>query len=125
MKKIIRTNQAPQPVGIYSQAVLASGFLFVSGQIAINPSTGKVETKDIKEQTKQIMENIRHILKQANMDFSNIVKATIFLTEMSNFSLVNEIYGSYFTSDFPAREIAQVCKLPLGVDIEISVIACQ
>ncbi|MDD5569770.1 MAG: RidA family protein [Bacteroidales bacterium] len=125
MKKIIRTNQAPQPIGPYSQAVLAGSFLFVSGQVAINPSTGKVEAKDIKEQTRQIMENVGAILKQANMNLSDIIKTSIFLTEMGNFPQVNEVYGSFFTSDFPARETVQVCKLPLGVDVEISVVAYQ
>lgn len=125
MKNIIMTNDAPKPIGPYSQAVLANNLLFVSGQIPLNPATGKVDSTDIKIQTKQVMENIKAILTASNMNFTNIIKTSIFITDMNNFSQVNEVYGSYFTSDFPARECVQVCKLPLGVDVEISVIATK
>ncbi len=123
MKKIINTNNAPAPIGPYSQAVAANGFLFVSGQIPSDPATGEIVSGDIKAEAKQVMENIKAILTEAGLNFSNIVKTSIFLTDMGNFAQVNEVYGTYFTDQFPARETVQVAALPKNVNVEISVIA--
>jgi len=123
MKKIINTNNAPAPIGPYSQAVAANGFLFVSGQIPSNPATGEIVSGDIKVEAKQVMENIKAILTEAGLNFSNIIKTSIFLTDMGNFAQVNEVYGTYFTDQFPARETVQVAALPKSVNVEISVIA--
>jgi len=123
MKKIINTNNAPAPIGPYSQAVAANGFLFVSGQIPSDPATGEIVSGDIKAEAKQVMENIKAILTEAGLSFSNIVKTSIFLTDMGNFAHVNEVYGTYFTDQFPARETVQVAALPKNVNVEISVIA--
>ncbi|MDR3678927.1 MAG: RidA family protein [Flavipsychrobacter sp.] len=123
MKKIIRTNNAPAPIGPYNQAVMAGNFLFVSGQIAIDPATGNLITGDIQVETRLVMENISAILSEAGLGFSNIVKTTIFLMDMGQFAQVNEIYGTYFATDAPARETVQVSGLPKGVNVEISVIA--
>ena len=125
MKKIINTNNAPAPIGPYSQAIVAGNLLFVSGQIPINPATGELVKDDIKTETKQVMENIKAILTEAGADFSNIVKTSIFLTDMQNFAHVNEVYGNYFTDQFPARETVQVSGLPKGVNVEISVTAIK
>jgi 2-iminobutanoate/2-iminopropanoate deaminase len=125
MKEIIYTKDAPQPIGPYSQAVKINKKLFVSGQIAIDPSTGNLKLDNVHEETTQIMKNIGAILIAAGMDYTNIVKTTIFLTNMNNFSSVNEVYGSFFKSDFPARETVQVARLPKDVNIEISVIASE
>ena len=123
MKKVINTKNAPAPIGPYSQAVSANGFLFVSGQIPSNPVTGEIVSGDIKAEAKQVMENIKAILIEAGLNFSNIVKTSIFLTDMGNFGQVNEVYGTYFTDQFPARETVQVAALPKNVNVEISVIA--
>jgi 2-iminobutanoate/2-iminopropanoate deaminase len=123
MKKIINTPNAPSPIGPYSQAVMNGNTLFVSGQIAINPSTGELDLSNIENETHQVMKNISAILTEAGMDFSNIVKTGIFLKDMNQFADVNTIYGSYFTSDFPARETVQVARLPKDVNVEISVVA--
>ena len=123
MKKIISTKNAPSPIGPYSQAVLVNGTLYVSGQIAINPTNGLFVLDNIIEETKRVMDNIKAILTEAGMDFSNVVKTGIFLSDMNNFAKVNEIYGSYFTKDFPARETVQVSRLPKDVNVEISVLA--
>ncbi|MBS1521288.1 MAG: RidA family protein [Bacteroidetes bacterium] len=123
MKKVINTNNAPAPIGPYSQAVAANGFLFVSGQIPSNPTTGEIVSGDIKAEAKQVMENIKAILTEAGLNFSNIVKTSIFMTDMGNFAQVNEVYGTYFTDQFPARETVQVAALPKNVNVEISVIA--
>jgi 2-iminobutanoate/2-iminopropanoate deaminase len=125
MKKIINTSNAPAPIGPYSQAVIVNGMLFASGQIAIDPASGNLVTGDIKSETKQVMENIHSILSAAGLDFSNIVKTSIFLSDMNNFGQVNEVYGGYFRDDFPARETVQVSRLPKDVNVEISVIAVQ
>lgn len=125
MKKIIKTKNAPNPIGPYSQAVLKGNMLFVSGQIAINPATGDLMTADIKTEAKQVMENLKGILTEAGLDFSHVCKSTIFMKDLNDFAVVNEIYGSYFTNDFPARETVQVSKLPLNVNVEISVIAVK
>ena len=123
MKKVINTIKAPKALGPYSQAVLLNGMLFVSGQIPINPSNGELLTGDVQDQSTQVMENLLAILQEAGMDFSHVVKATIFLSDMNNFDKVNTIYGSYFTENPPARECVQVARLPKNVDVEISVIA--
>lgn len=125
MKKIITSKNAPNPIGPYSQAVLKGNMLFVSGQIAINPATGNLMTDNIKDEAKQVMENLKGILTEAGFDFNHICKSTIFMKDLNDFASVNEIYGSYFTSDYPARETVQVSKLPLNVNVEISVIAVK
>ena len=125
MKKIITSKNAPAPIGPYSQAVMAGNMLFVSGQIAINPSSGELLVGDIKTETKQVMENLKGVLTEAALDFSAIIKTTIFLKSMDDFAVVNEVYGSYFTADFPARETVEVSKLPKNVNVEISVIAMK
>jgi len=123
MKKIHRTDNAPAPVGPYSQAVEAGGFLFCSGQIAIDPKTDKVLTGPVPEQTKQVMENIKAVLENAGLGFPSVVKTTIFLTNMSDFAAVNEIYGAYFKENPPARSTIAVAALPKGVQVEVEVIA--
>lgn len=123
MKKIIHTTQAPAPIGPYSQAVQAGGFLFVSGQIPINPASGELILDNIEQETHQVMANIKAILEVAGLDFANIVKTSIFLKNMDDFAKVNAVYGEYFTADFPARETVQVSRLPKDVNVEISVIA--
>ncbi|HWW43355.1 MULTISPECIES: RidA family protein [Pedobacter] len=123
MKQIIQTNDAPAPIGPYSQAVLANGFLYVSGQIAINPATGELNQSSLAEETQQVMRNLHAVLLEAGFGFEHILKTTIFLSDMSLFNEVNEIYGSYFLKDFPARETVAVKGLPKGVNVEISVVA--
>jgi len=124
-KKIINTIAAPAPIGPYNQAVMSGKLLFVSGQIAINPISGNLNLSDIESETKQVMQNIEAILIAADMNFSNVLKSTIFLKDMNNFALINQVYGSYFTSDFPARETVEVSRLPKDVNVEISVIAAS
>ncbi|MBS1778988.1 MAG: RidA family protein [Bacteroidetes bacterium] len=124
-KKIIRTDKAPAPIGPYNQAVQFGNMLFVSGQIAIDPATGELYTGDIQTETKLVMENLKAILSEAGMDFSNVLKSTIFLMDMGQFAQVNEVYGSYFTENPPARETVQVAGLPKGVKVEISVVAAK
>ena len=122
-KEIIQTSKVPAPIGPYSQAVIANGFLFASGQIAFNPTTGELVLSDIQAETRQVMENIKAILEEAKLSFANVVKTTIFLSDMQLFAQVNEVYGSYFTSNFPARETVAVKTLPRNVNIEISITA--
>lgn len=124
-KKIITSKGAPAPIGPYSHGVLAGNTLYVSGQVAKKADTGELVLGDIKSETQQVMENIKSILNEAGMDFSNIVKTTIFLIDLDNFAPVNEVYGSFFTGDYPARETVQVSRLPLNVNVEISVIAVK
>ncbi len=124
-KKIIYTNEAPEPIGPYSQAVQAGSFLFISGQVAINPATGNVDVKGINEETFQVMKNLTAILHEAQMDFNNVIKTTIFLSDMSHFATVNEIYAGFFTGDYPARETVAVKGLPKNVNVEISMIASR
>ena len=131
-KTIINTGSAPAPIGPYNQAVLSDNpekpgqaMLFVSGQICIDPSTGNLKNKDIQEETHQVMHNLRAILHEAGMDFGNVVKTTIFIIDMHQFSAVNEVYGKYFERDFPARETVQVSALPKFVNVEISMIAVK
>ena len=125
MKKIIETSGAPAPIGPYSQAVEAGNLLFISGQIPIDPATNELVSGSVEEETKQVMNNLEAILTKAGYSFSDIVKSTIFLSDMSYFAKVNEIYGSYFKSDFPARETVAVAGLPKNVNVEISVIASK
>lgn len=122
-KKVIRTDNAPAPIGPYNQAIQYGDMLFVSGQIAINPATGELVQDDIQTETKMVMENLKAVLAEAGMDFSNVLKSTIFLMDMGQFAQVNEVYGSYFTANPPARETVQVAGLPKGVNVEISVVA--
>lgn len=124
-KKIITSNQAPAPIGPYNQAIQAANMLFISGQICINPATGELQNKDIQQETHQVMHNLRAILQEAGMDFQDVVKTTIFLTDMHQFGEINSIYGKYFESDFPARETVQVSALPKFVNVEISMIATR
>ncbi len=123
-KKIIITEDAPAPIGPYNQAVQAGNFLFISGQIALIPGTSDVNNPDIETETTQVMKNLDAILSASSADFSHVVKTTIFLSDMHLFSKVNEIYGSYFDKDFPARETIAVKGLPKNVNVEISMIAC-
>lgn len=125
MKTIINSKNAPAPIGPYSQAIVSGNFVFISGQIPMIPSTGEIISNDIKAETKQVMENIGAILLEAGIDFNNIVKTSIFLTDMQSFAMVNDVYGGYFTDKFPARETIQVSALPKNVNVEISVIAVK
>jgi 2-iminobutanoate/2-iminopropanoate deaminase len=125
MMEIINTNNAPAPIGPYSQATVAGNFVFVSGQIPLNPATGELVTSGIKDEAVLVMENIKAILTEAGIGFANVVKTSIFLTDLGNFGQVNEVYGTYFTANFPARETVQVSALPKGVNVEISVIAVK
>lgn len=121
-KTIINTEAAPAPIGPYSQAVRAGNMLFISGQVAIDPVTNNISATTAAEETEQVMKNLAGILKAAGMEFSNVVKTTIFLSDMSLFSTVNEVYGKYFTGDYPARETVAVKGLPKAVNVEISMI---
>ena len=123
MKQIIKTNNAPAPIGPYSQAVQAGNFLFVSGQVAINPENGELNIGNIEEETHQVMRNLKAVLLEAGLNFDHVVKSTIFLSDMGTFAQVNEVYGQYFSANFPARETVQVSVLPKNVNVEISVIA--
>ena len=124
MKNIIHTKNAPSAIGPYNQAVLNDNILYTSGQIAIDPVTGNLITADIRKETKQVMENLKALLEVVEMDFSNVLKATIFISDMDNYSIINEIYASYFEEkSAPARETVEVSGLPKSVRIEISMIA--
>lgn len=123
MKKIINTKNAPAPIGPYNQAVSVSGMLFISGQVAIIPATNEMLHGTIEEETHRVMQNLEAILKEAGLSFAHTVKTTIFLTDLGNFVKVNEIYGSYFKDNFPARETVEVSKLPKNANVEISLIA--
>ncbi|HRD58247.1 MAG TPA: RidA family protein [Ferruginibacter sp.] len=122
-KEIINTSEAPAPIGPYSQAVKAGNMLFISGQIALDPVSGELLTDNLANETNLVMKNLQAILKQAGAGFEAVIKTNIFLSDMSLFAQVNEIYGSYFASDFPARETVAVKGLPKGVNVEISMIA--
>ncbi len=122
-KQIIESKKVPAPIGPYSQGVIANGFFFASGQVAFDPATGELVLSDIKSETTQVMENIQSLLEAANLGFVNVVKTTIFLSDMALFAQVNEVYGSYFTSNFPARETVAVKTLPRNVNVEISITA--
>jgi len=126
MKKVIITTNAPAPIGPYSQAIFKGNTLYTSGQIAINPANGKLVLDNIKLETHQVMKNMEAVLKEAKMTFEDVVKATIFITDMNNFSEINAVYGSYFNEELaPARETVQVSKLPKNVNVEISMIAIK
>ena len=122
-KQIIQSNKVPTPIGPYSQAVIANGFLFASGQVAYNPATGELVLTDILSETKQVMENIKAVLDEAKLSFAHVVKTSIFLSDMQLFAQVNEVYGSYFAEMPPARETFAVKGLPRGVNVEISTTA--
>lgn len=126
MKKIINTVNAPAPIGPYNQAILSNGTLYISGQIPLDPKSGELVSGDIKLETKQSMENLKAILTEAEMTFENIVKSSIFLSDMKQFTEVNEVYASYFNTDTaPARETVEVANLPKFVNVEISMIAVK
>jgi 2-iminobutanoate/2-iminopropanoate deaminase len=126
MKKIINTPNAPAPIGPYNQAVLSGNTLYISGQIPINPATGELVEGDIQKETKQSMENLKAILTAADMTFEHVIKASIFVKDMHQFTKINEVYGSYFDSDSaPARETVEVANLPKFVNVEISMIAVK
>jgi 2-iminobutanoate/2-iminopropanoate deaminase len=124
-KEIITTPNAPAPIGPYNQAIKTGNLLFVSGQVALKPGTNDMANADIIEETHQVLQNLKSILQEAGMDFSNIVKTTIFLSDMALFSQVNEIYAKYFTGNFPARETVAVKGLPKNANVEISVVAAD
>jgi len=124
-KNIINTTNAPAPIGPYSQAVQTGNLLFLSGQVAINPATGNIDATDVAGETEQVMKNLKAVLTEAGFDFSQVVKTTIFLSDMSLFGAVNEVYGKYFTGNFPARETVAVKGLPKNVNVEISMIASR
>ena len=126
MKKIIITPQAPAPIGPYSQAVMSGNMLYTSGQIAINPETGELVMDSISAETKQVMENLKAVLTAAEMTFENVIKTSIFISDMNNFSIINEVYTTYFNPETaPARETVEVSNLPKYVNVEISVIAAK
>jgi 2-iminobutanoate/2-iminopropanoate deaminase len=126
MKKIIQTSKAPAPIGPYNQAILSGNTLYTSGQIAINPATGEIKLGTIEEETTLVMENMKAVLKAANMTFENVVKASIFISDMANFSKINAVYGRYFNEEnAPARETVEVANLPKYVHVEISMIAIK
>lgn len=124
-KTIISTSNAPAPIGPYSQAVLTGNILFISGQICLDPATGNLKNKDIQEETHQVMHNLKAILTEAGMDFNDVVKTSIFITDMHQFGEINAVYGKYFENEFPARETVQVSALPKFVNVEISMIAVK
>ena len=124
-KKIIKTEQAPAPIGPYSQAVQLGNFLFISGQVPINPATNSIEVTDISGEAEQVMQNLKAVLETAGYNFADVVKTTIFLTDMANFPAVNEVYGKYFDGNYPARETVVVKGLPRNVNVEISMIASK
>ena len=126
MKRIIQTSKAPAPIGPYSQAVLSGKTLYTSGQIAIDPETGNLKTGNIEDETRQVMANLQAVLEAADMAFADVVKTTIFLSDMNDFAQVNLIYGSFFDeNNAPARETVQVSVLPKNVNVEISMIAVK
>lgn len=122
-KQIIRTEKAPAPIGPYNQAIKTGELLFISGQVAIDPSTNEVIKGSVVDETHQVMKNLDAILKEANLTFQHVVKTTIFLSDMNLFALVNEVYAGYFNGDFPARETVGVKGLPKNVNVEISMTA--
>ena len=124
-KKIIETSNAPAPIGPYNQAIEANGMLFISGQIALKPGTDMLMTNDVQTETTQVMQNLEAILTEAGLNFSHVVKSSIFLSDMKLFAEVNNIYGKYFSENAPARETVAVLGLPKGVNVEISMIAVK
>ena len=124
-KIVIRTHNAPEPIGPYSQAVLVGELLYISGQICIDPATNELKNSNVQEETRQVMENLKAILTAADTGFNNVVKTSIFITDMNQFSAVNEVYNTYFDGDYPARETIQVAALPKFVNVEISMVAIK
>ncbi len=124
-KRIITSKNAPEPIGPYSHAVLINNTLYVSGQVAKDVQSGQMIQSDIKSETRKVMENLQAILTEAEMDFTHVVKTTIYCVNLGDFAAINEVYGSFFKTDFPARETVQVVKLPLGANVEISVVAIK
>lgn len=122
-KQIIKTAKAPSPIGPYNQAVKANGMVFLSGQVAFDPVNGELLTGDLQTETHQVMKNLAAVLEEAHITFEHVVKTSIFLSDMAHFAQVNEVYGSYFKGDYPARETVAVKQLPRGVNVEISMIA--
>ncbi|MBL4625814.1 MAG: RidA family protein [Flavobacteriales bacterium] len=125
MKTIIQTKNAPAPIGPYNQAVLANGTLYMSGQIAMNPDSGELILDNIEAETEQVMKNMEGVLLKAGMTLDDVVKCSIYITDMDNFSRINEVYGKFFTSEFPARETVEVVRLPKDVNVEMSAIAVK
>lgn len=126
MKKIIKTNKAPAPIGPYNQAIMTGNMLYISGQIALNPETMELETGELEQETTRVMENLKAILAEAGLDFENIIKTSIFISDMNNFAKINEVYGTYFNAETaPARETVEVANLPKFVNVEISAIAVK
>jgi 2-iminobutanoate/2-iminopropanoate deaminase len=124
MKEIVYTKNAPDPVGPYSQAILTNNTLFISGQVALDPNNGDMINSSIEEETIQVMNNLKAILNQVGFDFSNVIKSTIYLSDMNNFSKVNEVYGSFFNKDYvPSRVTVEVSRLPKDANVEIDMIA--
>jgi 2-iminobutanoate/2-iminopropanoate deaminase len=124
-KQIINTPAAPAPIGPYNQAIMVNDTLYISGQVCLDAETGSLKNSSVQEEARQVMRNLKAILTEAGMDFSHVVKTTIFLTDMNRFGEVNDVYGSFFESDFPARETVQVSALPKFVNVEISMIAVK
>lgn len=125
MKKIIESDRVPAPIGPYSQAVLSGGTLYASGQIALDAETGIMENESIETEIKKVMSNIKALLAEANMEFSNVVKSSIFLKDLNDFDVVNRIYGGYFINQYPARETIEVARLPKDARVEISILAIK
>jgi len=124
-KTIINTTSAPAPIGPYNQAILAGDTLYISGQICLDAKSGQLKNRDIQEETHTVMQNLKVILQEAGLGFGHVVKTTIFITDMNQFGAINEVYGKYFDSGFPARETVQVSALPKAVNVEISMIAVR
>lgn len=124
-KKVINTSKAPAPIGPYNQAIISNNMIYISGQIPLNPETNELISSDIATETHQVMRNLEAILEEAGINFNHVVKSTIFLTDMNLFAAVNEVYGSYFSADYPARETVAVKGLPKNVNVEISMIAAM
>lgn len=124
-KIVINTPKAPAPIGPYNQAIMAGNTLYISGQICIDPATGELDNKDVQAETHRAMQNLKAILQAAGMGFREVVKTTIFITDMKQFGQINEVYGKYFEGDYPARETVQVSALPKFVNVEISMIATK
>lgn len=126
MKKVVKTNNAPAPIGPYNQAIFAGDTLYVSGQIAIDPKSGELKTDDLEEETVQVLENLKAIITEAGLNLENVVKTSIFISDMNNFAKINEVYARYFNSEkAPARETVEVANLPKFVNVEISAIALK
>ncbi len=123
MKKIVKTNQAPAPVGPYNQAVVAGNFVFTAGQIAIDPVSGRLEENDVRKQTRRVIRNLQAVLEAAGSDLSRVVKTTVFLKDMNDFAAMNEVYAEFFTEDAPARSAVEVARLPKDVLVEIECVA--